>query len=85
MSQEQQKPARLAGICKKCHSFRFGYLLYGHGPFICYQCAEAAAKRIPPTTTTTNAPGALYFSYTFTTSNSTSSNWPTENSGGTQS
>jgi hypothetical protein len=65
-------PPRLAGICKKCHEFRYGYLLHGQGPFICYQCGEAA-KTIPATTTTTNLPSAEYFSYTFTTSNSTAS------------
>ena len=69
--QEGKLAYRLAGICKKCHNFRFGYLLYGRGPFICYQCAEQAAK-IPAATDT---PGGLYFSYTFTTSNSTSSTW----------
>jgi hypothetical protein len=68
----------LAGICKKCREFRYGYLLYGRGPFICYQCAEEAAKKNPATTDTSNVnPGTRYFSYTFTTSNSTSTVAPT--------
>ena len=66
-------PPRLAGICKKCHEFRYGYLMYGRGPFICYQCAELAGKTTPGTTDTTYNPRTRYFSYTFTTSNSTGS------------
>jgi len=76
LPQEQEKPYRLAGLCKNCHQLRFGYLLYDRGPFICYECAEKAAKKIPVNPTTTNAPGVLYFSYTFTTSNSTSNTLP---------
>jgi len=96
LPQEQEKPYRLAGICRKCRELRLGYLLYGRGPFICYQCAEQAAKKIPVNPTTTNPPGTLHFSYTFTTSNSSSSTLPNpadchglnfdqNNSGGTQS
>ena len=71
-------PLRLAGICKKCHEFRYGYLMNGRGPFICYQCAEQTAKKVPATTDTTNVkPGTRYFYATFTTSNSTSTVSPT--------
>src|SRR5919108_2193461 len=38
----EQKPYRLAGMCKRCHEFRFGFLLYGVGPFICQECAKTA-------------------------------------------
>ena len=68
MPETEQKAYRLAGICKKCHEFRFGYLLYGAGPFICYQCSTEAAKTVPATTGTTT-----YFS--FTTSNSRKTDW----------
>ena len=58
---------RLAGICKKCHQFRFGYLLYGRGSFICHQCGSEAAQTGTTGTTT------RYF--TFTTSNTGGTNF----------
>ncbi len=68
MQDIEAKPGyRLAGICKKCHEFRFGYLLYGRGPFICHQCASDASQ---PTTTGTST---TYFS--FTTSNTGGTNF----------
>ncbi len=64
MPETEQKAYRLAGICKKCHEFRFGYLIYGHGPFICYQCAAEAAKN------SQSVPGTTVSYFSFTTSNS---------------
>jgi len=66
--EQAQKPLRLVGFCKKCREVGFGYLLHGVGPFLCYRCADEMAKNNPAPTR-----AATYF-YTFTTSNSTTSN-----------
>ncbi len=68
MQDIEAKPGyRLAGICKKCHGFRFGYLLYGRGPFICYQCGSEAAQ--------TGTTGTTTHYFTFTTSNTGGTNF----------
>ncbi len=66
MPETEQRAVRLAGICKKCHSFRFGYLEHGTGPFVCHQCATAGQKTQPTGT------GTSYFTVSFTANNSTS-------------
>jgi len=62
-TQTPQQPLRLAGLCKKCHEFRFGYLMHGVGPFLCYQCASNIRGAEKDSVTGV-------WSFNFTTSNS---------------